>query len=908
MKSLYLVDGSGYIFRAFYAIAPLSNAAGLPTNALFGFARMLVKLVKDVQAEYIAVTFDTGQPTFRHHAYDKYKANRAECPAELVPQMPYFRKIVQAFGMPCFEQVGYEADDIIATITKKMAAQGHKVTIVSGDKDLTQLVNDQVVVWDAMRDISYDRETVKSKFGVFPEQIIDYLALRGDSSDNIPGVKGIGDKTAQALVNYFGSIDAMLARTAEIENIDGLRGKAAIRKKIEEGKDALELSRTLVDLHYDVPPYNENSDIEALHWHCADAELLVPLFEELNFSKLVASIPFVDGDKVAQVTQARAVTNQQNYEVVTPSSLAGIAEALSKVESFAFDTETSSLDVLTCEIVGISLSWQDRQAYYLPLRSGSSEDELLDLAEVQKLLGPVFANEKIEKRGSNLKFDIGVLEENGFCVQGQLVDTMLASYVLHSDGRQHGLKALAKKYLNETMLTFEELVGKRESIAELSVAEVAPYACHDADASWRLSHLLQQKLGPKQATGASLCSLFETVEMPLVPVLSRMERNGIRVDPVLLQSLSEEFNHDLHCLEQQIYELAGEEFNVNSTKQLAVILFDKLGIPTTGLKKTKSGISTDASVLFKLKGQHPIVECLLEYRELFKLTTTYVDSLARLIHPKTGRIHASFNQAIAATGRLSSSDPNLQNIPIRNERGRRIRDAFIAQDGWMLISADYSQIELRVLAHLSGDKTLQDAFRHGEDIHLRTAKELFGEISSPDEMKEQRRIAKTINFGIIYGMSAFRLANELGISRKRAQEFIDNYFARYPNVLKYFSAVEKKIEQDGYVETLFGRRRYTDAIDVTGRDKGYVVRSLLNAPLQGTAAEIIKRAMATLAESLKSQSDRARMVLQVHDELVIEAREDVVAEISELVRRDMESAVELDVPLKVDVEVSRCWS
>lgn len=905
MKLLHLVDGSGYIFRAFYAVAPLSTQQGMPTNALYGFTRMLQKLLRDVQATHVAVAFDTAAPTFRHELYAEYKANRRECPAELVPQLPFFRKIVEALGIQSLEKAGVEADDIIATLTTALQRDDTKIVIVSGDKDLTQLVNERVEVWDAMRDIHFTPSTVRDKFGVPPEQIVDYLTLVGDTSDNVPGAKGIGPKTAKLLLERFSSLEELLQDTAAIEEIKGLRGAASVRKTLESSGEMLRLSRKLVELDHQVDPYRQVQDIAEFTIRPVDPAVAGPLFHELEFPRILESLSLAA--PIAAPSQRYATKNFRT--VRSAEELTALAAELSKVSEFAFDTETTSLDVLGCELVGISISWKPNEAYYLPIACGESREGYHELTEVVRVLNPIFADESIKKIGLNLKFDLNVLTTHGFTVRGVAFDGMLASYVLSPDKREHGLKALAKCHLNVDMVTYEELLGDAEAITDVELERLSHYACHDAEASWCLREALDKLIGPAAPDGgASLRRIFEEIEVPLIPVLAAMERAGIKTDVHFLSQLGDEFAAELQTLEARIHELAGGEFNLNSPKQLSEVLFDRLGLPTAGLRRTQSGFSTDASVLARFADKHEIVRNILEYREIFKLKSTYVEALIRLTRPDTGRVHTSFNQAIAATGRLSSSEPNLQNIPIRNPRGRRIRQAFIAEDGYSLISADYSQIELRILAHLADDPNLIDAFRRGEDIHLSTARDIFGDIAlSGTDRDRLRRIAKTINFGIIYGMSAFRLAGELEVPRRQAQEYIDNYFAKYAGVQRYFDRLAEESQRLGYVATMFGRRRYLKDIDTTGRDAGYAGRSLLNAPIQGTAAEIIKLAMIRLYDELEQFGDSARIVLQVHDELVVEARQSVLESVRAAVARAMEGAVELSVPLKADIRVGRSW-
>jgi len=912
---LYIVDGSGYIFRAYYAIQPLSTKSGFPTNALLGFTRMLLKLLKDKQAEYVAVTFDTGAKTFRHEMYDEYKANRGECPEDLIPQMPYFRKIVEALGIPSMEKEGFEADDIIATVAKKLGVGDQKVIIVSGDKDLTQLVNDNVVVWDAMRDITFDDWTVKEKFGVGPDQILDFLSLCGDSSDNIPGVKGIGPKTAVNLLEHFGSVDSLIENASKISEIKGLRGAKSAQAKIESSVEMLKLSRDLVRLCYTVEPFDAIEKIDEMRWHSPKREDLESLFEELEFHSMAntvleirsgetVEIAIGESDEAEEPTKNRY--EDKDYTLVGSEYFSDFVSKLSKQKSFAFDTETTALDIFDAKLVGLSFSWKDEQAFYVPVMSSVAEaNQLVSLEKIKSELGPIFADSSIKKIGSNLKFDIHILNSHGIEVAGTHFDTMLCAHLLHPDKRNYGLKALAKSLLEQEMVSFEEMIGESESILEVPLPDLTNYACHDADASWSLQNPLNKELDKAEARGARLRQVMYEVEIPLVEPLAKMERAGISVDKDFLGSLGEEFTTDIEKLKSRIYEIAGVEFNVNSPKQLSEILFVNLGIPTKGVKKTKTGFSTNAKVLQKLQGDHEIIDRIMEHRELHKLNSTYVEALPPLVHEKTGRIHASFNQAVTSTGRLSSSNPNLQNIPVKNPKGRRIRKAFKAKEGSVFILSDYSQVELRVLAHLSGDESLTQAFVEGEDIHSKTAKELFSDSDASE--KELRRVAKTINFGIIYGMSAFRLAKELEISHYEAQAFIDSYFDGYPKVRDYFDELRNDIETKGYVETMFGRRRYLSELNTAGRDRGYAERSLLNTPIQGTAAEIIKLAMLAVDNKLQKWAGKAKIVLQVHDELIVEVDEGIQGEVQQAVIEQMQNCIDLNVPLVVESRFSDRW-
>lgn len=902
---LYIVDGSGYIFRAYYGVAPLSNSKGFPTNALLGFSRMLLKLIKDVDARYLTVAFDTGKPTFRHEMYSEYKANRGDCPEDLVPQMPYFRKIVEAFGLRSLEMPGFEADDVIATIAdnfanKKCDSEVDKVVIVSGDKDLTQLVNENITVWDAMRDVYFTPKTVKEKFGVSPEQIVDYLALVGDSSDNVPGIAGVGPKSAQKLIEHFGSIDRLVENLEAIDAIDGLRGKKSLIEKIKHGQEKLALSRELVSLRYDVAPFDNISKSDEFFWDSYNDSLLEPLFLELEFDSLLKTLLGVERQKNLE--------KFRNYVLVNKKNFSELLLKLEQAQSFSFDVETTSLNPRTCELVGISFAVSENEAFYIPIMSNNGTDEdLFDLEFLRNNLNPIFTSDKL-KIAHNVKFDLAVLKHQGFKVLNPFFDTMLASYVLRPEGRKHGLKSLSSEILGINMTTYDEMLGGEKDILNVSLENLAQYAAADSDLTLQLYRYFDVELAKFSKEEHGPAKVFLEIEMPLVEVLCEMEDVGVELDLNFLQQLSNKFEVDLENLQGSIYAFAGEEFNINSPKQLAEILFEKLQIPTKGLKKTKSGFSTDASVLSQLVSLHPIAEKLLEYRELFKLKSTYVDVLLDIAVNDNARVHTSYNQTIAATGRLTSSDPNLQNIPIKTERGRQLRKAFIAKPGFSLISADYSQIELRVLAHLSGDKALQAAFKQGEDIHLATAKDLFGAmIFDEDERKKLRRMAKTINFGVVYGISAFRLAGDLGISRTEAQKYIDNYFAKYPKVLEYFDTLKLAAKDLGYVSTLFGRRRYLADIDSSGRDKGYQERSMLNAPVQGTAADIIKFAMNRLFARLMDYGDSAKMIMQVHDELVFEVKDELVDEVMAVVVSEMEKAVDFNVPLKVDIRASKNW-
>ena len=733
MNTTYLVDGSGYIFRAYYGVAPLSTSDGLPTNALLGFSRMIMKLIKDKQASSIAVAFDTGKPTFRHKMYSEYKANRAECPEDLVPQMPYFRKIAKALGLVCYEKEGFEADDILATLAVNLASDDNKVVIVSGDKDLTQLVNDNVVVWDAMRDINYDHQGVVDKFGVRPDQVRDYLSLVGDASDNVPGVKGVGPKTAQRLIQEFESIDKMIVDVDKIKDLEKLRGAKGVQAKIESSIEQMRLSQDLIDLDSKVEPFNKILDFNDLTWHGPNQDELELLFHELEFSSILKTVNSI-------FKKSKKELKDKKYKVLETKDLESIAKKIRKEGYFAFDTETSSLDPLTCDLIGVSISFKEDEAYFVGFASFDPSAVLVELEDFRKAFSGIFASEEIKKCGANIKFDLQVLNAQGFEVGGVDFDTMLAAHLISPDKRDYGLKSLAYKYIGESMISYEELTKDSDSLLEIPFEMLSKYACHDADATLKVRNALQKELNEDKYE--TVLNLFRSLEMPLVKALAKMEMAGIEVDTKYLNGLSDEFGAELDDLTKRIYSLVEEEFNINSPKQLSEVLFDKLGISTKGIKKNKTAYSTNSATLEKLKGSHEMIDLILEYRSFYKLKSTYVDALPPLVNEKTKRLHANFNQAITATGRLSSSNPNLQNIPIKSKNGRRIRKAFSAKKGSSFIIADYSQVELRILAHLSEDKALSNAFVNGEDIHSKTAQELFaGDLFS--DKKELRRIAKT---------------------------------------------------------------------------------------------------------------------------------------------------------------------
>ncbi len=886
-QRVYLVDGSSYIYRAYYAIRHLSNSKGEATNAVYGFTNMLLTLVRDEKPDHLAVVFDAKGPTFRKELYPEYKANRSAMPEDLVPQVPLIKEVVRAFNMPALEKTGFEADDIIATLAREYAAQGLEVTVVTGDKDLMQIVGDRVCLLDTMKGKVSRRDEVIERFGVPPEQVLEVLGLAGDTSDNIPGVPGIGEKTASGLIQEFGSIENLL------QNIDRVKGKKRQENLREYGDQAL-LSRRLADLVYDV---ELELRFEDLLLEEPDRAALTELFQKLEFHKLLQE--FAE-------TRPQAQSSGENYLTVTSEAeLDALVDQLKKAGRFAIDTETTSLVAVQAELVGLSFSIAAGQGWYLPVgHRYLGVPEQLPLKLVLEKLRPLLEDPQLEKIGQNIKYDALVLRNAGIELAGVAIDTMLLSYVIYPEAKSHGLDALASDHLNHQMIPYSQLTGsgkKQICFSEVEVEKASIYAAEDADITWQLA----QKLLPELPEGAPE-QLFRAVEMPLAEVLTRMEWRGIRIDAAFLGQLSGELAEKMEALEAEIHALADGPFNINSPKQLGEILFEKLGLPKG--KKTKTGWSTNVEVLTNLAEDHEIAAKILDYRSLSKLKGTYTDALPKLINPASGRLHTSFNQAVTATGRLSSSDPNLQNIPIRTAEGRRIREAFLPAEGWTLLSADYSQVELRVMAHMADVAALKESFRAGEDIHQRTASEIFGVF--PEMVSaEMRRQAKTINFGVLYGMGAFSLAKDLGISRKEAQEFIDNYFARYPAVLDYLEAKKQEAREHQYVTTILGRRCAIPEINSkNGAFRSYAERNAINYPIQGSAADIIKVAMVNIDRRLRAETLQARMLLQVHDELVFEVPQEELEQVKELVREEMETAVPLDLPLKVDIGVGENWA
>jgi DNA polymerase-1 len=879
-EEIYLIDGSSYIYRAYHAMGGLSNSKGFPTNAIFGFCNMLAKTMRDRSPKRIAVIFDARGPNFRYEIYPSYKANRPPTPDDLQIQIPRIHEIVEAYRIPSISIPGFEADDIIAALSRLAADKGWKVTIVSGDKDLTQLVSDGISMWDPQRDVTYDPEGVSKKFGVFPEQMLDFLALVGDSSDNIPGVSGIGPKKAIALLQEFGSLEGIYA------NIDRVTQKG-VKEKLADNKDNAFLSRKLAELRFEVPLTVQLEDLVVLE---QDSETLREIFKELEFKKLLEELP------------ARRCLDYSGYCCIsTMEELLEWIETFKRVRRFAVDLETTSTEPMRAKLVGLSFCAEGGKACYLPV--GHTQGSQLNKDEVLAVLRPILEDETILKFGQNIKYDMIVLQREGITVKGVVCDTMLASYLLDPSRRGHSLDDLAESCLEHRTIKITELIGTGKNqilFSEVDIDNATKYACEDAEVTCRVADILCPRL---EAEG--LTRLMNEVELPLIPVLVDMEIAGVRIDIPYLMDLSREFGEMLKSSEDAIYEMAGEPFNINSPKQLAEILFKRLGLK--GVKKTKTGLSTSLEVLEELALEHELPRLILGYRSIYKLKSTYVDSLVTLVNPETGRIHTSYNQAVAATGRLSSSDPNLQNIPIRSTEGRKIRAAFIPDDGYAYVAADYSQIELRLVAHISGDERLRQAFIAGEDIHAITAADVFG-CSIAQVVPEMRRRAKEINFGIIYGMGPFKLAGRIGVGLKMAKQYLEDYYRTYAGVRQYMEEVPEKAKLDGYVTTILGRKRFLPDLNNPNKIAQQAAKRMaVNTTIQGSAADIIKLAMIRVHDALKKNALPARMILQVHDELVLEVREDAAQEAQALLKKEMEHVYPLSIPLVVDTAIGKNW-
>ncbi|MGQ9501411.1 MAG: DNA polymerase I [Anaerolineae bacterium] len=917
---LALIDGHALAYRAYFALSNTSmhTRAGEPTHAVYGFALMLLSLWEECKPDYLAVAFDVG-PSFRHNQYAEYKATREKMSEDMTSQMRRVEQLVRAFNIPVFTAENYEADDVLGTLAKQAAAQGIETIIVTGDRDAFQLIGPHIKVLISGKTFSerklYDEAELRTRYGLSPAQLIELKGLVGDASDNIPGVRGIGEKTGIQLIQKYGTLEELYAHLDELP--------PGQRAKLEAGRDVAFLSRDLARIKTDVPGIH--LDLETCRTRDFDVNEVLRLFQELEFRSLLHRIPGLPSRPATPIISSASVqldmfesgapctieapsallsmAEKPQYRVICSlDELTTLAAQLKKAESLTFDVETTSTDAITADLVGVALTDGPGHASYVPL---ASPTVCLPREKVLDILRPLFADEQLHKIAHNAKYDITVLAQHGVETYGALFDTMVAAWLLDPAGAL-GLKNLAWNRLGVDMTEITDLIGsgrKQITMDQVPLERAATYACADVDMTRRLMDGLQNDLRQRGQE-----TLFREVEMPLVPVLVAMERTGVRLDVEVLRQMSHELDKRLQAIEEEIYEWVGYRFNVNSTQQLSDALFVKLNLPTTGLHKNQSGYySTAADVLESLRGHHPVIELILEHRQITKLKGTYVDALPRLINPRTGRVHTSFNQTGTVTGRISSSNPNLQNIPIRTEMGREVRRAFVAEPGWQLLAADYSQVELRVMAHISQDPGLLGAFMRDEDIHAATAAAVLG-IPISEVTKEQRRIAKSVNFGLSYGQSAFGLAQQTGMSQQEASKFIKTYFEKYPGVLRYIERTKRLAAEQEYVQTLLGRRRYFPGLaKMRGPERARAEREAINMPIQGTAADIIKIAMIRLHRTLQEHAMRARMVLQVHDELVLEVPDEELETVISMVREVMSNAFQLSVPLKVDVEVGMNW-
>ncbi|PIR00879.1 MAG: DNA polymerase I [Nitrospinae bacterium CG11_big_fil_rev_8_21_14_0_20_45_15] len=897
-QTLYLIDGSSYIFRAYFGIRHnLSTSNGLPTNALYGYVNMLNRVVREEQPDYLAVAFDCKEKTFRHEIFPEYKSNRETPPEDLQAQFPYFQPLTDAYNITTLKQPGFEADDLIGTLARRGAEAGLDVVIVSGDKDMMQLITDRICMLDTMKNKWIRAPEVLEKFNVTPDKVIEVMGLMGDSSDHIPGVKGVGPKTAGDLIGKYGSISNVY------EHIDEITQKK-VKENLERDKDQAFLSRKLVTIETHMPL---DINMDQLKRRSTNIDDLRKWFTQFEFKSLLNDLGTEYSAEIADESEspAPATAPERHYRtILEKEDFLALVQELKETKIFAFDLETTSKHPVQARAVGISFSWKEGHACYIPLdhRYLGVPDQL-DKQWVFETLKPLFEDPKLYKIGQNLKYDLIVLRNEGIALKGISFDTMLAHYILDPASRGHGLDDLAQKYLGIKTITYKDVTGAGKnqlSFDEVEIEQASEYAAEDSDISWQLYKKFDTQIVDDDR------KLLLEMEIPLIDVLANMETAGILLDVPHLEKLSKEIEKKLAEYEIQIHAEAGEVFNINSPKQLAVILFEKLGLPA--VKKTKSGYSTDVSVLEELADKHRLPELMLNYRQLAKLNSTYVSSLPKDIYSKTGRVHTSYNQTVAATGRLSSSDPNLQNIPIRAEMGREIRKAFIAQAGSFLLAADYSQIELRLLAHLSGDPALRSAFENGEDIHARTAAEIFGQPLNAVN-PEYRRMAKAVNFGIVYGLSPFGLSRQLKISQSESKAFIDQYFALYSSVKTFMDETIETARKRGYTLTLFNRKRYLPDLNSSNRQtRQSAERVAINSPVQGGAADLIKLAMIRLNRSLQENGMKSRMILQVHDELVLECPENEKDRITNMVKEKMESAVKLSVPLVVDIGWGKNWN
>jgi DNA polymerase-1 len=886
-ERLFLIDGHALAYRSYFAFIrnPLINSKGENTSAVFGFSSALLKIIREHQPDYLAVVFDTSKPTFRHQIFPEYKSTRAKMPDPMRQQMPRIRQVVKAMNIPEMEQEGYEADDVMASMAHQAAERGLDVVLVTGDKDLLQLVSERIKVLDPRRagedEVLYDQKAVRQRFGLSPEQVVDFMSLKGDPSDNVPGVPGIGEKSARKLIQEYTNLESVIEQAGQI-------GNKRIREGLLTHAEQARMSRDLVRLNTEL---EVDLDLKLLALGDYDTPKLVELFRELEFTSLLRQIS-VEGSQLQ--LDCSLVTTWEDFS--------RLLRALEKSGAFVLDIETTSTDPMMAELVGLAFAIRPGEAHYLPI--GHRQGGNLDRDKVLERLKPLLADDGLEKCGHNIKYDLTVLARFGCPLEGIVFDTMVASYLVNPSARRHNLDLISLEYLGHKKIPLSDLIGKgksQKSFADVFQEDAARYAGEDADCTLRLWHLMEKKLRELDLT-----DLFDRVEIPLISVLAEMEMTGVQLDVDFLRQMSQDMDEELHNLVAEIYRMAGEEFNINSPKQLSYILFEKLELPV--VRRTKTGFSTDENVLEELSQEHPLPRKLLEYRQLMKLKSTYVDALPQMVNPRTGRVHTSFNQTVTATGRLSSSEPNLQNIPIRTEYSKTIRKAFVAPDEHhVILSADYSQIELRIMAHLSQDPTLLQAFRQGADVHTRTAALVFG-VPENEVTADLRRQAKVVNFGIIYGMSPYGLAKQLEISPQDAACFIDSYFELYPQVRRYMEKTVEEAETRGYVTTLLGRRRYLPELH---SDQGQMVafarRTAINTPIQGTAADLIKLAMIRIHRSLRDGNWKAKMIIQIHDELVFQVPKKELAEVKSMVRSDMENALSLSVPIKVDMDSGRTW-
>ncbi|EGR2203699.1 DNA polymerase I [Vibrio parahaemolyticus] len=918
---LILIDGSSYLYRAFHAYPGTMSNGEIPTNAVYGVVNMLRSMMRQFASERIAVVFDAKGKTFRDEMYSEYKANRPPMPDDLRCQIEPLHNVIRAMGLPLICVPGVEADDVIGTLAYQASQQGMPVLISTGDKDMAQLVDDNITLINTMTNVVMDREGVVEKFGIPPELIIDYLALMGDKVDNIPGVPGVGDKTATALLQGIGGLTKLYENLDDIAAL-GFRGSKTMAKKLVDNKDNAMLSYELATIKLDV---ELEETPESLLKAEPNKDELIKLYGQLTFKswlnelleggsgtveavELAGSAQASSSSSHAEMETSAVTIDRSQYEtILDEASFNAWLEKLKAAELFAFDTETDSLDYMVANLVGLSFAIDEGIAAYVPVAHDYLDaPEQLDRDWVLEQLKPILEDDAQAKVGQNLKYDASVLARYGIEMKGIKYDTMLASYVYNSVGGKHDMDSLALRFLQHSCISFEQIAGKGKNqltFNQIELEQASPYAAEDADVTLRLHNRLFANIEQDE----KLKSVYEEIEMPLVPVLSRIERTGVLIDDMKLSAQSVEIAARLEELEQKAYEIAEQEFNMNSPKQLQAILFEKMGLPV--VKKTPSGTpSTNEEVLQELALDYPLPKLILEYRGLAKLKSTYTDKLPKMINPSTGRVHTSYHQAVTATGRLSSTDPNLQNIPIRNEEGRRIRQAFVAPAGYKILAVDYSQIELRIMAHLSGDQALLDAFRDGKDIHAATAAEIMG-VSIDQVSSELRRRAKAVNFGLIYGMSAFGLAKQLGIPRGEAQAYMDKYFERYPGVMQYMEDTRSAAADKGYVETIFGRRLHLPEIKSrNGMRRKAAERAAINAPMQGTAADIIKKAMLLVDQWIQEEGNgRVKLLMQVHDELVFEVEESSLSEIESKVQKLMESAAELKVPLVAEAGHGDNW-